>query len=455
MLRLVLGALLVVATRGWADPPLHKEILVFIPDSGGSQLFDPTLEPKDDDPPCVWGSLDARGDVTRFLALRMPNQLVAKPMLSTGAADMYGAFVEGVTSEHDSAPRFHPYTRDGDFFIFAYDWRQEIATVTAPLLRQTLEKYAGIHEGRTSILAPDTKFVIIAHGLGGLVARTFLSENPAWGERISSLYLVGTPNLGTVDSIKSLVGGPSAMKEKASGIAASLLNLFSGDISPEMGKLVGITQPSLYEMLPFQDPRWECVAADGTRTRVAPLDLLNVGTWQTYWPTAEQERKLYLNTWLRKREAEGRKIISRPEWEYCQDPDFGPLQRMLAAVREWRLKLGSLSYTNTLLSRPGEASRLNVVVGTGIKSPTGIITEGAHDACTTRLTFAPDNDGDGNVTGASVLDDLHPTPDNVKLLERVPHERLMIDRDFLRYIYQHLSDEALMNSRADTASFSD
>jgi hypothetical protein len=208
-------------------------------------------------------------------------------------------------------------------------------------------------------------------------------------------------------------------------------------------------------MLPFQDPRWECVAGDGTRTRVAPLDLLNVGTWEPYWPTAELERKMYLNTWLRKREAEGRKVISRPDWEFCQDADYGPLQRLLAAVREWRLKLGSLSYTNTLLSRPGEASRLNVVVGTGVKTPTGIITEGSHDACTTRLTFAPDNDGDGTVTGASVLDDLHPVPDNVKLLERVAHSRMMVDRDFLNYIYQHLSSETLVNSRADTASFID
>ena len=450
-IRLVLGALLVVATRGWADPPLHKEVLVFIPDSGGSQLFDPTLKPKGEDAPCVWGSLDARGDVTRFLSLRMPNQLVAKSETS----DAYEAFVDGVTSGHGSVPEFHEYTPGSDFFVFSYDWRQEIATVTAPLLRQTLEKYAGIHEGKTGILAPETKFVIIAHSMGGLVARTFLSENPAWSERISGLYLVGTPNLGMVGAIRSLVAGPGSAKEKDPGLAASVLNLFSGDISPEMTKLVTITEPSVYEMLPFQDPRWECVAADGTRTRVAPLDLLNVGTWEPYWPTAELERKLYLNTWLRKREAEGRKIISRPEWEFCQDADYEPLQRLLAAVREWRLKLGSLSYTNTLLSRPGETSRLNVVVGTGVKSPTGIITEGTHDECTTRLTYAPDNDGDGTVTGASVLDDLHPVPDNVKLLERVPHSRMMIDREFLNYIYQHLSSEGLVNSRADTASFTD
>jgi hypothetical protein len=266
---------------------------------------------------------------------------------------------------------------------------------------------------------------------------------------------VGTPNLGTVETIKSIVAGPGGTQEKEMGFPASFLSVFAGGVAPEVAKLVAVTQPALYEILPFQDPRWDCVAADGSRSRVAPLDILNVGTWEPYWPTGEMEKRLFLNTWLKKREAEGRKEISRPEWEFCQDPDYGQLQRLLAEVREWRLKLGSLSYTNTLLTRPGEASRLNVVLGTGLKAPTGIITEGAHDFCTTRFTFAPDNDGDGTVTGASVLDDLHPAPDNVKLVEHVTHSKLMTDRQFLDYIYRKLSSEALVGSRADTASFSD
>jgi hypothetical protein len=105
--------------------------------------------------------------------------------------------------------------------------------------------------------------------------------------------------------------------------------------------------------------------------------------------------------------------------------------------------MGSLSYTNTLLTRPGEESRLKVIVGTGIKTPTGIITEGAHDASLARYTYEPDNDGDETVTGVSALDDLHPSPKNIKLLNGVSHGKLLTDRHFLDYFYSELSAEPL------------
>jgi pimeloyl-ACP methyl ester carboxylesterase len=451
---LSLVAVLLGGALARGDAPLHNDVLVFIPAYEGSQLFDPTLKEKGDDPPCVWGSLDAMTDENLYFALRMPNPLVAKPMLSAGPVDVYGDFVSGMTDDHD-VPHFHPYTLDSDFFIFAYDWRQELATVTAPLFLQALESYARIHEGKTGIPAPQTHFIIVGHSMGGLVARTFLSENPSWSDRISALYLVGTPNLGSVKTIQTLVTGPGGLKQKDLNFPESLLNLLPNDVNSNITKLVAITRPSLYELLPFQDPRWECVAADGSRTRIAAPDLLNVGPWEPYWPTAELERKLFLNDWLKKREAEGRKVINQADWEFCQDPDYGPLQRILAQVREWRLKMGSLSYTNTLMTRPGEASRLKVVIGTGLKTPTGLITEGAHDFCTARYTYAPDNDGDETVTGVSALDDLHPAADNVKLLDGVTHGKLMTDPQFLDYFYLELSHQAMVGNQASTASFSD
>ena len=449
------AAFLVLTRPACAETPLHADVLVFVPAYEASQLFDPTLKDKDDDPPCVWGSLDALTDEDLYFALRMPNPLVAKPMLKAGPIDVYGAFVSGISDDHDSAPHFRPYTEGSDFFIFAYDWRQELATVTAPLFKQALEKYAEIHEEKTGIPAPQTRFVIVAHSMGGLVARTFLSENPTFADRISALYLVGTPNLGSVKTIKTLVTGPGGLKQADLSFPESLLNLLPNNVNSNITKLVAITRPSLYELLPFQDPRWECVAADGSRTRIASIDLLNVGPWEPYWPTAGLEKKLFLNGWLKKREAEGRKSIDVSDWQFCQDPDYGPLQRILAQVREWRLKMGSLSYTDTLLTRPGEPSRLKVIVGTGLKTPTGVISEGAHDFCTARYTYAPDNDGDETVTGVSALDDLHPAADNVKLLEGVTHGKLMIDPQFLEYFYGQLAHEVMAGHSSDTATFSD
>ncbi len=437
-------ALLAPALPGRADAAIHTDVLVFVPAYEGSQLFDPTLRDKGDDPPCVWGSFDAMTDSTLYFALRMPNPLTAKPMLSAGPIDVYEDFISGLTDDHDEVPHFHGYTQGADFFIFAYDWRQEIATVTAPLFEQALEKYARVHEAKTGIPAASTRFVIVTHSMGGLVARTFLSENPDWADRISALYLVGCPNLGSVKTIKTLVTGPGGLKQNALNFPASLLNLLPNDVNSEITKLVAITRPSLYELLPVQDPRWECVAADGSRTRIAAPDLLSVSPWLPYWPSAEMERRLFLNDWLKKRQAEGRKKINPPDWEFCQNADHPQLQYMLAQTREWRLKMGSLSYTNTLMTRAGEDSRLKIVLGIGLKTPTGLITEGAHDFCTARFTYAPDNDGDETVTSESVLDDLHPAPDHLKALEKVSHGKLMTDPKFLAYFYQELSHELLV-----------
>jgi hypothetical protein len=434
-----------------ADGPLHAQVLVFLPAYEGSKLYDPSLASPGDDAPCVWGGLDAIRSAKLYLALRMPNPLEARPMVSAGPINVYGDFIDGITSDND-VTGFQPYTEGADFFTFAYDWRQEIATVTAPRLAQALENYARIHEQKTGIPAPDTKFIIVAHSMGGLVARTFLSENPRWADRISAMYLVGTPNLGSVKAIKTLVVGPGGLKENAVSFPASLLNFLPSTVDANLTKLVAVTRPSLYELLPFDDPRWECVAADGSRVRVSAMDMLRVGPWQTYWPSPELEHRVFLDDWLKKREADGRKKIDEPDWQYCQDPDLPQLQKILAQVRDWRLRMGSLSYTNTLLTRPGEPSRLKVVVGTGLKTPTGIITEGAHDSSLARYTYEPDNDGDETVTGTSALDDLHPASDHIKLLSGVSHGKLMIDSHFLNYFYGELSHEPMAEPDPRSAS---
>lgn len=433
-----------------ADNPLHAQVLVFVPAYEGSKLYDPSFAAPGDDPPCVWGSLDAIRNSKLYLALRMPNPLEARPMVSAGPINVYGPFIDGMTSENDTEG-FQPYTEGADFFTFAYDWRQEIASVTAPQFGAALESYARIHEQKTGIPAPDTKFIIVAHSMGGLVARTFLSENPVWADRISAMYLVGTPNLGSVKAIKTIVVGPGALKENAVNFPASLLNFLPSDVDVNLTKLVAITRPSIYELLPFNDPRWECVAADGSRTRISAEDMLRIGAWQPYWPTAELERRIFVDDWLKKREAEGRKKIDLPDWEFCQDPDLPQLQKMLAQVRDWRLRMGALSYTNTLLTRPGEESRLKVVIGTGLETPTGIITEGAHDASQARYTYEPDNDGDETVTSASALDDLHPDANHLKQLNGISHGKLMTDLRFLDYFYNELSKEPM--AAPDTRSY--
>jgi PGAP1-like protein len=195
-----------------ASPFLHAQVLVFVPAYEASQLIDPDLDEKQNDQACVWGSFTVLLSSKLYFGLRMPNPLVAKPMLTVGPIDIYRKSIDTMTEAQADAPRFSPYTQGLDFFIFAYDWREEIATVSAPLLGEALENYARIHERKTGIPAGHTMFTIVTHSMGGLLARTLLSEKSEWASHISRLYLVGSSNKGCVKAINTVVVGPTVLR---------------------------------------------------------------------------------------------------------------------------------------------------------------------------------------------------------------------------------------------------
>ena len=420
-----------------ADPPLHAEVLVFVPAYEGSQLFDPNLNEDKDDRACVWGNYNVFLSSKLYFSLRTPNPLTPRPMMAVGPIDIYRGFVNSMTHTHDDAPGFLPYTQGADFFVFTYDWRQEIATVTAPLLAQALENYARIHEAKTGIPARETRFIIVAHSMGGLVARTLLSEKPEWAPRVSRLYLVGTPNAGSVKATRTLVVGPDTISEFATGFPGVLLNLLPSNVDQSVTKLVGITRPSLYELLPFDDPHWEAVQANGDSRRMSAQDVLSASAWEPYWPSAQLEKRLFIDGWLKDREAEKRKPIDPAEWEYCQDSSYGKLKAILAQVSEWRRVMGRLSETKSLLTRSGENSRLRLILSTGLKTPNGLVTKGLHDEAEGDYTYG--NEGDGTVEAARVVDDLDPGSPLIERIHNVPHGRLMIDAQFLTYFTKELS----------------
>ena len=436
-----LAALLAFAPSLRASPPLHAEVLVFIPGYEASQLFDSNLESPAQGPVCVWGNYQTFFSSKRYFSLRQPNALVSKPLLAVGPIDIYQRFVTTLTHARNQSRGFSPYTLDADFFIFAYDWRQEIATHTAPLLARALEQYAIEHERKTGIPARETKFIIVSHSMGGLVARTLLSQKPAWASRVSRLYLVGTPNLGSVKAINTVVVGPDSIKGHSSGFPGVLLKALPSDVDQNVTKLVGITRPTLYELLPFGDPHWQVRQFDGRLSSVPPDDVLRSETWRPYWPSAELEKTLYLDGWLKDRWMEGRKQIVPAEWEFCQDRRLEKLNNILSRARAWRSKMGSLRQTRRLLTRPGESSRLRIILSDGVATPAGILTEGRHDA--SRASYnAFTNEGDGTVECRRVLDDLTAASPLVELLHGVRHQKLMIDPLFLKYLTRELSDRA-------------
>lgn len=113
--------------------------------------------------------------------------------------------------------------------------------------------------------------VIIAHGMGGLLIRTLLSQNPRLSERIQKLYLVGTPNLGT----------PEALYRLLTGIGFYTKDSIASDPAVQgMSRLASLSFPSLYMMLPFDELHWVKNFPKTPSRRVSPVDLLKTGEWE-------------------------------------------------------------------------------------------------------------------------------------------------------------------------------
>ena len=434
------------ATPLRAAAPLHREVLVFVPAYEASQLFDPTLDAAGEKPPCVWGNYNVFLSSKLYFALRVPNPLVARTMLAVGPLDVYRKFVERLTAKPESGSRFSPYTEGADFFIFDYDWRQEIATVSAPQLGRALEDYARIHERKTGIPAGETKFIIVTHSMGGLVARTLLSEQPALAARISRMYLVGSANAGSVKATRTVVVGPDSIKQHAQGFPGFLLNLLPSDVDQNVTKLVGITRPSLYELLPTFDPSWTAVQPDGSRRQIDEAAMLQADSWSAYWPSAELEKRLFIDGWLHDREQEGRKQIDPAQWEFCQDSEHAKLRRLLEQTASWRRLMGRLSGTDRLLTGAAGRSRLRIILSSGLKTPIAVVTSGAHDQSEGEYIYG--DSGDGTMEARRVLDDVPADAANVIALHGVPHGRLMIDAQFLDYFVKELSGRPMIGVRS-------
>lgn len=135
-------------------------------------------------------------------------------------------------------------------FQFDYDWRRDIVENAQALDRFIKDKTVYVKseiKRRYGIDKSSIRFDIVAHSMGGLLARYYLRyggndlppdgqlPEPTWegAEHIENLIMIGTPNGGSLDSLVHLIEGyrPSFMLAK---YPPAVLGTF----------------PSLYQMLP-------------------------------------------------------------------------------------------------------------------------------------------------------------------------------------------------------------
>jgi pimeloyl-ACP methyl ester carboxylesterase len=161
------------------------------------------------------------------------------------------------------------------FYLFPYDWRKDNVANARELVRR-LERL------KSKLQRPDLKFNIVAHSMGGLIARyasmygdADLPEGdapiqPTWAgaAHISKIVMIGVPNEGSADAFASLLEGYSITEGLRRRVP--LLNKLSAkDI---------VTTPSVFQLLPHRD----AVKFLDENLRAIDIDLYDVEVWKRY-----------------------------------------------------------------------------------------------------------------------------------------------------------------------------
>jgi pimeloyl-ACP methyl ester carboxylesterase len=205
----------------------------------------------------------------------------------------YGGYREG-----DWDNPFEDGDRDA-YYVFPYDWRQDNVETARELVRR-------IEALKRKLNRPDLKFNIVAHSMGGLIARYAAmygdADLPADGSKIvptwagasaiNKIFMLGTPNAGSADAFQTLLEGYSVTEGLRRRIR--LLNKLSREDA--------LTAPSIFQLMPHSA---SVRFLDGD-LKPLQVDLYDPAVWRQYgWsPVTDPD--------YRRRYSEG-----RPDGDYA------------------------------------------------------------------------------------------------------------------------------------------
>ncbi len=182
--------------------------------------------------------------------------------------DFYGPLISTLVNFGGyvrAQPGTHARQGERRLYVFAYDWRQDNVAQASAL-------EALIDAIRADYADPDLRVDIVAHSMGGLIARYYLRYGtrdvldgmPSLVSlhglaRVRKLVLLGTPNFGAISALHGyLVGERIGLRR----------------IPPE----VFATMPSGYQLFPHPLSTWLVDAAG----EALPDDLFDPATWRHY-----------------------------------------------------------------------------------------------------------------------------------------------------------------------------
>jgi len=213
------------------SPRSVPHLLVFIPGIGGSAL-------KTADEKLIWGlSGKLLNNAVRLPELLAgPSSRLADPDYDDGVrpCGLMAVSIPGLTRKLGAYESVRATLTanfaltEHNYLEFGYDWRRPVALSSALLATAINEKLPALRRRR-----PGARVIIVAHSMGGLVARHYLQEHDRAGdcERVLTL---GTPYRGSVKALDYLINGPRLGPLRFRFLAETMRRV-----------------PALYELLPI------------------------------------------------------------------------------------------------------------------------------------------------------------------------------------------------------------
>lgn len=262
---LTLLLMAVMASSAHAAP---ERPLIFIPGILGSRLCDVGTGE------VVWGELPS---YSRFSELALPIDGSAAPLRHKACGIIEQIEVLGPWKVHQyddliNTLRSLGYTEGVDLFVFDYDWRLSNSVTAAALATKIAAWRIG------------GDFDIVAHSMGGLVAR-LLIDNTEFAGRVKRLVTLSTPYRGSAETFRVL--------DKGFGFWENLAAR-----GMETVRLTALTFPSAYELLPNYPNggccRWRNLGAENTE-----FDPLDPEVWARFAFVPSEFKDETGSVWLR------------------------------------------------------------------------------------------------------------------------------------------------------------
>lgn len=146
------------------------------------------------------------------------------------------------------------YQKDKDYFIAFYDWRKTNDwTDSDPGAALPAKKYLTEAIDKAKTANPGvSKVNIIAHSLGGLVARSYV-ESPNYRDDVNKAFLIGSPNAGSTFAYYTWEGGevPPNWEPVQKAALAIMIKMLSINFLEEPYQMIHNHIKSIKDLLPI------------------------------------------------------------------------------------------------------------------------------------------------------------------------------------------------------------